>query len=206
MLNLLGVFLVGYLIGSIPTGYLIVRNRHRLDVLKEGSGKAGGFNAYLVTGSKATGVLVGVVDALKGLVAVYGVGQVFPGEFTNQAVAMFGAVAGQNYPVWQRFKGGRGLSTTAGGLLLLGFSYTIVWCALWLAGRLFRREILTSNLVAIFLTPAVLWIIPWKWVNMFIAVETESGTFLFFTCILSVLLIFAHFDVVSAVWRQSKTG
>ncbi|MBM4159590.1 MAG: hypothetical protein FJ217_00680 [Ignavibacteria bacterium] len=206
MLNLLAVFLVGYLIGSIPAGYLVVKKKHHVDVLREGSGKGGGFNAYSVTGSKATGVLVGILDALKGFVAVYGVGQAFSGEFSSQAVALFGAIAGHNYPIWLRFKGGRGLSTTAGGLLLLGFSYAIVWCTVWLVGRLLRRDILTSNLISIFLTPAILWIIPWSWVDTFIAVQTESGMFLFFVCILSILLLLAHYDVVSAVWKQSKTG
>jgi glycerol-3-phosphate acyltransferase PlsY len=205
MLIHLGIFLGGYLIGAIPFTYLIVRKWHRVDLRDAGSRSVGGFNAYFVTGSKGTGVLVGVLDGMKGLAAVYGADLIGSGEYTLQGVALLGAIVGHNYSVWLRFKGGRGLATTAGGMFILGFSYTVVWCTIWLLSRLFRRDILTANLLAIFLTPAVLGILPWRWVDMLIAADVQSGTFLFFSCVLSFLLLVGHRDAVSSLWSYSRT-
>ncbi len=204
MLELVAIFVAGYLIGSIPTGYLVVKKKANVDIREAGSGKIGGYNVFDVTRSKSVGVLVGVLDAVKGFAAVYGAGLLSLDSFSLQAVALFGAIAGHNYPVWLRFKGGRGLSTTAGGLFLLGFSYAVVWCALWLVGRLLRRDILTSNLIAILLTPAILGILPWEWVSYLNVVRADGGIFVFFSCILSLQLFLGHFDVVYAVWKQSK--
>jgi glycerol-3-phosphate acyltransferase PlsY len=204
VLELLGIFVIGYLIGSIPTGYLVVKKRANVDIREVGSGRIGGYNAFSVTKSKTTGILVGVLDALKGLVVVYGAMLISHDSFSAQAVALFGAIAGQTYPAWLRLKGGRGLATTAGGLFLLGFSYTVVWCVLWLLGRLFRRDILTSNLIAILFTPAIVGVLPWRWIGQLNVRSVDVGIFVFFACFLSLQLLLAHFDVVLEVWKHSK--
>ena len=99
VLELLGIFVIGYLIGSIPTGYLLVKKRANVDIREVGSGKIGGYNAFSATKSKTTGILVGVLDALKGLAVVYGAMLAFHDSFSAQAVALFGAIAGQTYRV-----------------------------------------------------------------------------------------------------------
>ena len=120
-------FLSGYLVGSFPTGYLLVKRKSNLDITVSGSGNAGAFNASVVTGSKVLGIAVGLIDGLKGAAAVL-IGELLLPGFWGSAVGVLGAVIGHNYPVWLRFKGGRGLATACGGLLLLGPSYVIVWC------------------------------------------------------------------------------
>lgn len=204
-LNVFGIFISGYLIGSIPVAYLVVRHKAKVDIRKEGSGNAGGFNAFHVTNSKAVGILVGVLDGIKGLAAVGASILVQPETFPIQAVALLGAIAGHNYPLWLKFKGGRGLATTAGGLFVLGFSYTLVWCLVWLLSKLvLRRSVLNSNLIAIFLAPAILFFLPWRWVKVPIVATVDDGSFLFFSCVLSIVLLLGHFDVVRDAWKASR--
>lgn len=203
MLTFVLIFLCGYVVGSIPIAYLIVKRKSNLDIREEGSGNVGGFNAFYVTNSKLTGIAVGVLDGVKGLVAVYGAYLLQPESFWLHVLALFGAIIGHNYPVWLKFKGGRGLSTTAGGLFILGFSYTIVWCLLWTVGRLAKRDILPSNIIAIFLTPVILGLLPWEWVDKAIAVNVDMATFLLFTSLLSMVLLVGHVDVLKDLWKRS---
>ena len=200
MLDALLVFVGSYLVGSIPVAFLIVRKSSDVDIRTSGSGNAGGFNAYVVTHSKMIGIIVGSLDALKGFVPVAVAGLIFPGSFLKQAIAMFGAIGGHNYSFWIGFKGGRGLSTAAGGMFILGFSYTLVWCVIWVVGRILKRDILVSNLAAIFATPLILWLLPWDMVHRLIASPVDSSTFTFFTCMLSAVLCLSHLDVVREVW------
>lgn len=195
------VLLGGYLLGSVPFAYIIVRLQSRGDIRKDGSGNAGAYNAYVVTQSKFIGVVVGVLDALKGMLAVYLAGVYAPGSFLLQCLGLIGAVGGHVFPVWTRFKGGRGLATTAGGMFILGFSYTTVWCVLWSLGRLLRRDILESNVVAILISPLLIWLLPWEWLDRLNLAPVDRWTFVFFSCVISFVLLATHLDAMKQIWR-----
>src|SRR5436305_1069529 len=109
---------VAYLLGSIPTGYLVARSRG-IDIRSVGSGNIGATNVFRVLG-KPAGITVLLVDALKGFVACRFVafGPTAPSE-AHQMVAGLFAILGHNYTCWLRFKGGKGVATTAGVLLAL---------------------------------------------------------------------------------------
>lgn len=194
-----------YVVGSIPTGYLIVKRTNKVDIRQAGSGNVGGFNAAQVTQSKYVGILVGVLDGLKGLMVVLVTAWIKPNEFLVPAITLLSAIAGHNYPIWLKFKGGRGLATAAGGMFFLGFTYTIVWCSIWMIGKFSKRDILTSNLIAIFLTPMVLNIVPWSVVSKAIVVKVEPEVFLLFACALSVLLTLSHIDAIKQIWKTPAT-
>jgi len=201
---MLVVFVGSYLVGSIPVGYFVVRKKADVDILDSGSRRAGGYNAFIVTNSKVTGVLVGVLDAVKGLVPVLAAGWIFPQSFLHAGMALFGAITGHNYPVWTKFKGGRGLATAAGGMITLGLSFAVVWCVIWAVTKVvLKRDILVSNLTAIFMTPLLIWSLPWEWVGRFVGMQTDHWTFIFFSCILSMILLLGHLDVVHDVWKGS---
>jgi glycerol-3-phosphate acyltransferase PlsY len=197
-------FVGGYLVGTIPFAYLLTRGVADVDIRKEGSGNVGSYNAYVVTKSKGTGWLVGVLDSLKGFIVVQASISLFPDSYQSQGLALLGALAGHNYSIWLGFKGGRGLATAAGGMLLLGGSYAAVWCVAWFIAKNLRRDILTSNLVGILVTPPVLWILPWSLVRALIAVQVDSGSFLFFSCILSTVLLLSHHDIIREIWKGRK--
>jgi glycerol-3-phosphate acyltransferase PlsY len=201
---MLVVFVGSYLVGSIPVGYFIVRKKADVDILESGSRRTGGYNAFVVTNSKVTGILVGVLDAFKGFVPVLVVGWIFPQSFQHAGIALFGAITGHNFPAWTKFKGGRGLATAAGGMFTLGFSFTIIWCTIWVVAKVvLKRDILVSNLTAIIMTPLLIWPLPWEWVSRFVGAQIDHWTFIFFSCILSMILLLSHLDVVHDVWKGS---
>jgi len=201
MPELLAVVLGSYLLGSIPFAYAVVRLKGREDVLQAGSGKAGAFNAYVVTHSRLTGIIVGLLDGLKGLAAVYLTGAFASGSFWLLSLALLAAVTGHVFPVWTGFKGGRGLATTAGGMFLIGLAYTAAWCTIWVTGRLFRRDILWSNLAAILGSPVLVWLIPWEWLSRIMVSPVDRWTYIFFSCIVSLVLLISHLDALNDIWK-----
>jgi glycerol-3-phosphate acyltransferase PlsY len=198
---IIGVF-AGYLVGSIPTAYLIVRLRAGLDVRTQGSRNVGALNTYNVTQSKKTGIVVGILDGLKGLAVALAAGQILGGSFWIQSLALSGAIIGHNYPVWLRFHGGRGLSTAAGGMCAIGISYTIVWCLTWFISSKFIKDILHVNLAAIILAPIIVMMLPSAWIEMLMVRKAPATDYRFFSFILSGFLLISHWDAVKIIFKD----
>ncbi len=186
----------GYLIGSLPTAFLLVRSRNGIDIRNAGSGNVGAFNAFEVTNSRVNGVIVGIVDALKGFVVAGTCAWLLKLTFDLQATAFLGAVLGHNWPVWLRFKGGRGLATAAGGLFAIGTMYTLIWCCLWFVVYRFRRDIHTANVAAIIAAPLILLAVPAGWVDSMMVVDAPARSFQLLAFILSGVLLISHWDVL----------
>jgi len=110
---------VGYLLGSIPFGYLLVRAVRGEDVRASGSGNIGATN--VARKSPALGMATLVLDAAKGLAAVFFVWQAFPGPHRHliMGTAALFAVLGHLFPVWLKFRGGKGVATSLGAFALL---------------------------------------------------------------------------------------
>ncbi len=147
-------FFVGYLFGSIPFGLLLTRFAGTQDLRSIGSGSIGATNV-LRTGRKglAAGTLLG--DALKGTVAVVICG--YYGGPNAAMLAAFGAFLGHLYPVWLKFKGGKGVATYIGVLIGLFWPAAVVFCVMWLAVAATTRYSSLSALIAAFVTPLFLW-------------------------------------------------
>ena len=186
----------GYVLGSLPIAYLVVKQKSGMDIRVSGSGNVGGFNAFQVTNSRLIGYLVGVLDGLKGLVAVLLVGFFVGENFWLKALGLFGSVLGHNYPVWLRFKGGRGLATACGGLFLLGIGYTVIWCTMWVLVYRLKRDILFANVFCILTTPLILVGIPDSGIQALMVVRAENTAYLQFSAILSLILLLGHVDVI----------
>ncbi len=123
------VVLIGYLLGSIPFGVLISRRRVKVDLRQHGSGKIGATNVLRTAGRKAA-VTVATLDVLKGVLAVVIAGLVVDrgflvvgnfamGALVAEVMAALAAIAGHNWSVFLRFRGGRGVATFFGGLIAL---------------------------------------------------------------------------------------
>lgn len=122
--------LMGYLCGSIPFGLILTRMAGLGDVRKIGSGNIGATNV-LRTGNKKLAALTLLADALKGTVAV-AAARYFIG-LEAALIAGLGAFLGHLYPVWLKFKGGKGVATYLGVLLGLAPLIVLVFAAVWLA-------------------------------------------------------------------------
>ena len=109
--------LIGYLIGAVPTGVIIVRLKKGVTLYEEGSGHTGGTNALRTAGVTA-GIWTAVIDVLLGVLAVAVVRRLFADAWLS-AIAGMSAIIGHNWSVYIRFRGGIGLSTTFGSLIFL---------------------------------------------------------------------------------------
>jgi len=199
LIVIIGIF-AGYLVGSIPTAYLIVRQAG-LDVRTQGSRNVGALNAYNVTQSKKTGIVVGILDGVKGLAVALAAGQILVGSFWIQSLALSGAIIGHNYPIWLRFHGGRGLSTAAGGMFAIGISYTIVWCLTWFILFKIIKNVLNANLIAIILAPIIVLMLPSAWIEALMVREVPATDYRIFSFILSGILLMGHWNAVKILLR-----
>jgi glycerol-3-phosphate acyltransferase PlsY len=200
-LILIVAIIAGYLVGSFPTAYLVVRLKAGLDVRTQGSRNVGAFNAYDVTHSKKTGIVVGVLDGIKGLIIALAAGQLLEGSFWIQSLTLLSGIIGHNYPVWLRFHGGRGLSTTAGGMFAIGVSYTIVWCLTWFISLKIFKDVLHANLTAIILAPIIVLLLPSAWIEALMVRKVPATDYRIFSFILSGILLMSHWDAVKILLK-----
>lgn len=128
MIVLLLLIPVAYLIGTFPSAVLIARSRG-LDITASGSGNPGASNINRLMG-KRFGILVFVLDALKGSVSV--VAGYFTAGYAGALTLLCAAILGHVFPVTRRFKGGKGVATTGGGVLTLYPLIGLAMLALWL--------------------------------------------------------------------------
>lgn len=120
-LNWTGILVVflAYLLGSIPFGYLIVRWRRGIDIRTQGSGNIGATNVMRTSG-RWGGILTLMLDAAKGYLAVYAAWHLAYGSEKYMALAGVAVVVGHAFPVFLKFKGGKGVATAAGVFVYLG--------------------------------------------------------------------------------------
>ncbi|MFC7536933.1 glycerol-3-phosphate 1-O-acyltransferase PlsY [Sphingomonas sp. GCM10030256] len=127
---------LGYLLGSIPFGLILTRLAGKGDLRSVGSGNIGATNV-LRTGSKGLAAATLLLDAAKGAVAVWLAMRFFPG---TERFAATGALVGHLYPVWLKFRGGKGVATLLGVLVpllpLAALVYAVVWIGLLLLARI----------------------------------------------------------------------
>ncbi len=136
-------FALAYLLGSIPFGLILTRLAGHGDIRKVGSGNIGATNV-LRTGNKLLALITLLLDGGKGTLAVFLAWRFGP----DMAVfAAAGAVLGHCFPVWLKFKGGKGVATALGAMLALNFPVGAVACLTWLAAAfLFRMSSLAALL------------------------------------------------------------
>jgi len=137
---------IGYLLGSFPSAYILLKMTKGTDITKEGSGNVGAMNSFEVTNSKLIGISVFLLDFLKGIASVLIPKFIFPDEFIYPAMSLLFAVFSHCYNPWLNFKGGRGLSTAAGGAAFL-FPFLLgVWAVLWAIVYVMRKNIILANI------------------------------------------------------------
>ena len=142
--DLLLAVALGYLLGSIPFGLILTRLSGRGDIRKVGSGNIGATNV-LRTGSKGLAAATLILDALKGTAAVLLAERFFPGQ---EIAAAGAAMIGHLYPLWLRFRGGKGVATYLGVLIPLYPEAAALYAALWIGLLLLVRISSVAGLAA----------------------------------------------------------
>jgi glycerol-3-phosphate acyltransferase PlsY len=140
----------GYLLGSIPFGLVLTKMAGLGDIRQVGSGNIGATNV-LRTGNKKLAAATLILDGAKGAIAAL-IAWALSGEDMGLIAGLF-AVVGHNFPVWLKFKGGKGVATTLGTLLALSWPVGLAAIATWLATAKLSRISSLSALVALGLSP-----------------------------------------------------
>ncbi|MCE7887318.1 MAG: glycerol-3-phosphate 1-O-acyltransferase [Alphaproteobacteria bacterium PRO2] len=154
MLEYIVIGTIGYLIGSIPFGLLLTKYAGYGDIRNIGSGNIGATNV-LRTGNKKLAALTLFLDGAKGALAVY----LAQAAMTYDAslYAAVGAFLGHLFPVWLKFKGGKGVATTIGIFLALLPQLGFIVILTWLSTALLFRMSSLAALASIGLSPAIAW-------------------------------------------------
>lgn len=181
-------FVVSYLLGSIPTGFLVAKARG-VDIRKVGSGNIGATNVFRMLG-KTAGVLVLLADAAKGWLAVFVAARLIGGWFYPAAgpqarewlalVAGVAAILGHIYTCWLGFKGGKGIATSAGVLVALVPLALLVILGIWIVVFALSRYVSLASISAAFALPFAAWLFG------------ESLTIILVTAALAALAIYKH--------------
>ena len=157
------IFLFGYFLGSIPFGLILTKISGLGDIRKIGSGNIGATNV-LRTGNKKIALFTLLLDGGKGAVGIYLITIILPKVFDNnfymvefyQCTVAISAVVGHCFPIWLRFRGGKGVATGFGVILSLNLNIGIVALLIWaLIAKVFKISSM-SALIAYFLIPILM--------------------------------------------------
>ena len=199
MFLLTTIIILSYLIGSIPTSIIISKAAKGIDIREHGSGNAGGTNVMRVLGWKQ-GLLVILLDALKGVLAVIVVARLHYGSmpFENatpfddftlvQIIAGISAVIGHIWTVFAGFKGGKGIATALGMLLMIVTIDMLIAIGVFILVVTFSRYVSLGSLAGAVAVPLTLIVRE----NIFNVDIPNYNTLLPFLILVSLLVIFTH--------------
>ena len=170
------VAIAAYLLGSIPTGFLVAKAKG-IDIRKTGSCNIGATNAMRVLG-KPAGIFVLLADAAKGFGAVWLAALLLKQLNANadvetaRIIAGIFAVLGHNYTCWLKFKGGKGIATTAGVYLALAPWAVLVGLVVFILAVLLTKYVSVGSIAAAVALPATVWIMTPQ--NIFLGIVSTA--------------------------------
>lgn len=180
--------LIGYVVGSLPIGYLVAQSAGGVDLRQVGSGNVGATNVYRTTGL-STAIAVMIADMAKGAGAV-----LLAGDGTNAVAAGVAAVIGHVYPVWLRFKGGKGVATASGVFGVLSPIPTAVAAVAFALVVARSRFVSLGSIIATIVLPIVEWMTPGLR-------AVDIGV-----TIVAVLILFRHRGNVMRLWTHTEAA
>jgi len=185
---------IGFLLGSIPSAYLIVKKTKGINILDSGSGNAGAYNSYEVSNSKIIDLLVLLADTIKGTLSVLVPILIYPDIFVTAGLSLLFAVLAHCYNPWIGFRGGRGLATAAGGAVVILPFLFLVWSILWVIFYLMKKDISLSNIAATIMALIILFITSDIAVKYTFLVPKNQSTLVILTTAILMIIFIKHID------------
>ena len=180
--------IISYLMGSIPFGFILTKIFLKKDIREIGSGNIGATNA-LRTGNKSVGYTTLILDILKAIVPIIYV-KIFYQDFLY--VASLCAFLGHVFPVWLKFKGGKGVATYVGILFALNIYFGIIFTISWFITFFISKYSSLSSLVGAASIP------------IYLLILTQFDQVIFFT-IMFVLIFFTHRENIKRLKNKEET-
>jgi len=197
---------IGYLLGSFPSAYILLKKTRGTDITKEGSGNVGAMNSFEVTNSKLIGISVFLIDFLKGFGSTLIPVLLFPNEFIYPALSLLFAVFSHCYNPWINFKGGRGLATAAGGAAFMFPFLLIVWSALWAIFYVMRKNIILANISSTILSLFVVFVTSNIAVKFAYPKPVNLGVLLLVSSAVLVIIFIKHVEPLKELISELKTN
>jgi len=192
-MNFILALIVGYFLGNISASFIVGKLTKNIDIRKFGSGNAGATNTLRVLGLKA-GLLVFFVDILKGVAAVL-LGRLVAGD-AGGMIAGAASVAGHIWPAFLSFKGGKGVATSFGVLVVLFPVVALILFAVSASLVAITRFMSLGSIAAAILLPILLLVIGYDWL------------YIIFGLVLAALIIYLHKSNISRLLagKENKLG
>jgi len=181
---------LAYLIGSVPFAFLVAKRWGTPDLRRIGSGNLGAANVLRASGIKA-GVLVALLDVGKGAAGVL-VASRFDGFATAPAVAGLAAIVGHIYPVWLRFRGGKGVATACGVFTALAPGAVVPALAVFLISAWLTKYISVGSVLASLSLPPIAYALGTPMPIVFAAVAAAA------------LIVFRHRSNLARIWLGTE--
>lgn len=184
-MKLILIFLVSYLLGSFPTGYLVAKQLGGIEIRRHGSGNTGATNVFRVLGAKA-GLITAIGDIGKGFLAILlariWITQSIWGIEPRTILLICGVlvIAGHNWSIFLNFDGGKGVATTVGVLLTLSPYLLILLVGIWLPIVYLTRYVSLASIAASVMIPVLM------------ILFRESGEYIFFGIIIALFVLYRH--------------
>ena len=187
-MDILIIGIVSYLMGSIPFGFILTKFFLKMDIREIGSGNIGATNVLRV-GNKTIGYTTLILDVVKAIIPVFYVKFYFP-EFLY--ISSLCAFLGHVFPIWLKFKGGKGVATYVGILFAINIYFGLVFIATWLITFILSKFSSLSSLIASFSIP------------IYLLILGEFYQVIFFT-IMFVLIFFTHKENIKRLKNKEET-
>lgn len=189
------VILISYLIGCFPSAYFLGKMYKNIDIRNHGSGNSGSTNALRVMGTKF-GILTLVLDVAKGIIAVL-IGKVILGD-QGGLVAGLLVVLGHNFPVYLKFKGGKGVATSIGVLIILTWQTSLTVVIIGVITIIITRYVSLGSILGSISAP----------ITAVLVMETMDKPLFITVVILASLLIIRHKDNIRRLCKgeENKFG
>ena len=186
-MDFLIIALISYTLGSIPFGLILTKLFLKKDIRDIGSGNIGATNV-LRTGNKLVGYSTLTLDVLKAVIPILYVEQNYPSSTLIASLCVF---IGHVFPLWLKFKGGKGVAVYVGILFSLDLIYGFLFIGIWLLIFLISKYSSLSSIIASTAIPIYILI-------------SESDSLMFF-CIMFVLILFTHRDNVKRLKNKEES-
>ena len=187
-MDILIIATISYLMGSIPFGFILTKIFLNKDIRKIGSGNIGATNA-LRTGNKALGYTTLILDILKAIIPVIYV-KIFYQDFLY--IASLCAFLGHVFPIWLKFKGGKGVATYLGILFAINFYFGIIFIVSWFVTFFISKFSSLSSLIGAASIP------------IYLLILTQFDQLIFFT-IMFVLIFFTHRENIKRLKNKEES-
>ena len=187
-MDILIIGILSYLMGSIPFGFLLTKLFLKKDIREIGSGNTGATNV-LRTGNKTIGYATLILDVVKAITPVIYVKFYFPEFLYITSLCTF---LGHVFPIWLKFKGGKGVATYVGILFAINIYFGLIFITTWLITFALSKFSSLSSLTASFSVP------------IYLLILTEFDQVIFFT-IMFVLIFFTHRENIKRLKNKEET-